>query len=76
MLEKLFGLTPTEANVATAFAQGLRTVDIARQFDISPTTVAFHKRNLFEKTQTHRQADLVALLLSLPVAEVSPSFER
>jgi len=76
MLETLFNLTPTEANVATAFAQGMRSVDIARQFDISPTTVAFHKRNLFEKTQTHRQADLVALLLSLPVAEVSPSFER
>lgn len=76
MLEKLFGLTPAEANVATAFARGLRTADIARQFDISPTTVAFHKRNLFEKTQTHRQADLVALLLSLPVGEMSPSFER
>lgn len=76
MLESLFGLTPTEANVATAFARGMRTADIASEFEISPTTVAFHKRNLFEKTQTRRQADLVALLLSLPIATASPSFER
>lgn len=76
MLESLFGLTPTEARVATAFAQGMRTADIAREFDISPTTVAFHKRNLFEKTQTRRQADLVALLLALPVVNRPPSFER
>lgn len=65
-LESLFGLTPTEAQIANAFADGLRTEEIARQFRISSTTVNFHKRNLFEKTGTNRQADLIALLLSLP----------
>lgn len=67
-LESLFGLTRTEAQIANAFAEGKRTEDIAAQFNISTTTVNFHKRNLFEKTNTNRQADLIALLLSLPVS--------
>lgn len=71
VLESLFGLTPTEAQVANAFADGKRTEEIAEQFNISTTTVNFHKRNLFEKTGTNRQADLIALLLALPGAEVS-----
>lgn len=67
-LESLFGLTRTEAQVANAFAEGKRTEQIATQFGISSTTVNFHKRNLFEKTGTNRQADMIALLLSVPVS--------
>ena len=65
-LEALFQLTPMESRVAWAFAQGMRSEIIAQTFNISITTVAFHKRNIFQKTQTNRQADLVALLLTLP----------
>lgn len=65
-LESLFKLTPTEGRIAWAFAQGLRSEQIAERFDISLTTVAFHKRNIFQKTNTNRQADLIALLLTLP----------
>lgn len=68
VLESLFGLTPTEAQIANAFAHGKRTEEIACAFSISTTTVNFHKRNLFEKTSTNRQADLIALLLSLPIS--------
>ncbi|HZJ94106.1 MAG TPA: response regulator [Thiopseudomonas sp.] len=67
-LEALFQLTPMESRVAWAFAQGQRAEEIAQDFNISITTVAFHKRNIFQKTQTNRQADLVALLLTLPTA--------
>lgn len=67
-LESLFKLTPTEGRVAWAFAQGLRPEQIAETFDISLTTVAFHKRNIFQKTHTNRQADLIALLLTLPAS--------
>ncbi|WFE74961.1 response regulator [Roseinatronobacter sp. S2] len=66
-LESLFSLTPTEARVARYLAFGCRPDEIAREMDVAPTTVAFHLRNAFGKTGTHRQADLVALLLSLPV---------
>ncbi len=65
-LETLFQLTPMESRVAWAFSQGMRSEEIAQAFNISMTTVAFHKRNIFQKTQTNRQADLVALLLTLP----------
>lgn len=67
-LESLFRLTPAEGRVAWAFAQGLRPDQIAETFDISLTTVAFHKRNIFQKTYTNRQADLIALLLTLPAS--------
>ncbi len=67
LLNDLYDLTPAEARVAWAFTQGKRSDEIAAEFQISPTTVAFHKRNIFLKTQTHRQADLIALLLSLPL---------
>ncbi|MFW8567284.1 response regulator [Orrella sp. 11846] len=67
-LETLFKLTPAEGRIAWAFAQGLRPEQIAEAFEITLTTVAFHKRNIFQKTQTNRQADLIALLLTLPAS--------
>lgn len=64
VLSGLFGLTPTEAEVARGLAHGRRTDEIASDLSISATTVAFHLRNLFDKTGTHRQADLIALILT------------
>lgn len=68
-LEAMFGLTRTEARVARHLALGLRPEAIAQQMGVAPTTIAFHLRNVFAKTDTHRQAELVALLLSLPLHE-------
>lgn len=62
-LSTSFGLTPTEARVAAALTQGKTLAQIAIDFDISRTTVAFHVRNIFQKTGANRQAELVALLL-------------
>lgn len=66
-LKEMFALTATEARVAHLLASGLRPEDIAREMGIAPTTIAFHLRNIFAKTDTHRQAELVALVLSLPL---------
>ncbi|HLS69490.1 MAG TPA: response regulator [Kiloniellales bacterium] len=63
LLVALFQLTPAEAQVARGLARGKRPVDIAREQKISQTTVAFHLRNLFAKTGTNRQADLIALVM-------------
>ncbi len=57
-------LTPTEARVALLLAQALRSEEVALELGVSASTVAFHLRNLFAKTATGRQADLVALVLS------------
>jgi len=64
----LFDLTPTEAEIAQALANGDRPADIAAERGVSSTTVAFHMRNLFEKTGVGRQADLIALILTTPLA--------
>ncbi|WP_099828002.1 response regulator [Oceaniglobus indicus] len=71
-LRQLFDLTPTEACVARLVADGLRRDQVAERLGVSATTVAFHLRNIFDKTGTHRQADLVALILSMPMASVDP----
>ncbi|WP_099826495.1 response regulator [Oceaniglobus indicus] len=67
LLADLFGLTPTETRVAAALAGGARPADVARDLGISQTTIAFHMRNLFQKTGTNRQTDLVALILAGPM---------
>ncbi|MBA4501830.1 response regulator [Marinobacterium marinum] len=64
VVAKLFNFTPTEARIALALADGRRTEEIAVDLSISATTVAFHLRNLFQKTDTNRQADLIALILA------------
>lgn len=66
-LRDLFGLTPTEAKVARHLAAGLCPEEVAQEMGVANTTIAFHLRNVFGKTGTHRQAQLVALLLSLPL---------
>lgn len=72
VLRQLFDLTPTEANVARLVAEGLRRDQVAARLEISANTVAFHLRNIFDKTGTRRQADLVALILSMPMTWSDP----
>ncbi|MFG6584966.1 response regulator [Sulfitobacter sp. 1A12779] len=67
-LGQLFDLTPMEAQVTCLLAEGLRRNQIAERLAISGTTVAFHLRNIFAKTGVQRQAELVALVLSVPMA--------
>src|SRR5690606_27931780 len=62
-LSASYCLTPAEARIALALIEGKQLAQIAAYFDISRTTVAFHMRNIFQKTRTSRQAELVALLL-------------
>lgn len=58
-----FGLTPAELQVAALLAQGKTLLQIAADLGISRATVAFHLRHIFQKTDTNRQAELVARLL-------------
>jgi DNA-binding NarL/FixJ family response regulator len=66
-LVRLYRLTPTETRVALLLIDGKRLDQIAEELDIAQTTVVFHLKNLFRKTDTHRQADLVRVLLSVPL---------
>ena len=67
VLASLFGCTSAEARLAAALVAGKRLEEIGEEFGVKPTTITFHLQNLFQKTHTHRQADLVALLIRATV---------
>jgi DNA-binding CsgD family transcriptional regulator len=61
-LQKMFGLTSAETNLALRLAQGDAPLEIARSWRLSRTTIRSQLASLFAKTETRRQAELVALL--------------
>jgi DNA-binding response OmpR family regulator/DNA-binding CsgD family transcriptional regulator len=66
-LVRLYNLTPAETRVALMLIDGKRLDQIAGELEVAQTTIVFHLKNLFRKTETHRQADLVRVLLSVPL---------
>jgi DNA-binding CsgD family transcriptional regulator len=64
-LRAAFGLTPAEARLARQIARGDSLEDIAERHQVSLGTVRVQLKSLFQKTQTHRQAQLVSLLARL-----------
>jgi DNA-binding CsgD family transcriptional regulator len=66
MLKRLYALTPREAALAALLLRGLDLREAAAQLDISMNTARTHLRLIFEKTDTHRQGELVYLLLRGP----------
>ena len=62
-LRSLFDLTPAEARVAAALMQGDDLRKIAADNRIAVETVRRHLKSIFSKTDTHRQSQLVAMLL-------------
>lgn len=65
VLRRLFGLTHAEALVATAVLRGDGLRRIAEELSLSLSTVKTHLQHVFDKTDTHRQAELVRLLMSI-----------
>jgi DNA-binding CsgD family transcriptional regulator len=70
MLVSLYGLTETEARLASALSGGHSVESAASLLRIQPTTARTHLKSVFRKTGTSRQQDLVRLLTSL--SSVSP----
>ena len=66
-LVRLYNLTPSETRVALMLIDGKRLDQIAEELEVAQTTVVFHLKNLFRKTDTNRQADLIRVLLSVPL---------
>ena len=63
-LRALYALTRAEARVAARIAQGEAVAAIATALGIGRATVRSHLRELFAKTGTRRQAQLVRVLLA------------
>lgn len=67
LLRCLFGLTAAEADISIRLVHGAELSSIAEELTVSITTVKTHLRNIFAKTQTHRQAELIRVRLSAAV---------
>jgi len=62
-LRRLYGLTPAEARLAQALVAGEHLNDIAEHLGITKETARSQLKAVFAKTDTHRQAELVRVLL-------------
>ena len=63
ILEQVFGLTKSEARVASRLMCGESLHTIAETFGVAVGTVRAQMKSIFAKTHTHRQAELVSLLM-------------
>lgn len=64
LLVSVHGLTRTEARLAGLMAQGLNPSEAAQRMGVGITTVRSHLRQLFRKTGTRRQAELVRRIVA------------
>ena len=67
LLGMLFDLTPTEARVAAEVANGRSLDEVAGELGIGIGTVRWHVKRIMSRTDTHRQAELVRVILRSPV---------
>jgi DNA-binding CsgD family transcriptional regulator len=65
LLQQVFGLTRGEARLASQMLCGKSLQDIAEASGVSIGTVRSQAKAVLTKTDTHRQAELVALLTRL-----------
>jgi DNA-binding CsgD family transcriptional regulator len=74
VIARAFGLSPAETRLAMLIGGGTSLEDAAEQLGIARETSRSQLKIVFAKTGTHRQAELVALLVRLPkVARRGPS---
>jgi DNA-binding CsgD family transcriptional regulator len=62
MLTGLESLTPSERRVADVAAKGLTTRQIAETLFVSPKTVEFHLRHIYQKLDIASRGELAKLI--------------
>lgn len=65
LLRRLYGLTRAEAEVALRVMRGDGLKPISDEMSLSVATLKTHLQHVFTKTGTHRQAELVRLLMAI-----------
>ncbi|WP_168220273.1 helix-turn-helix transcriptional regulator [Azospirillum thermophilum] len=63
-LRVVFGLTRLEAKIVVNLVNGLSPEECAQQLRISVHTIRAYLKQIFSKTGTHRQANLIRLVLA------------
>lgn len=63
-LREMYGLTPAEERLAQLILQGLRLHEAEAALGIRHSTARTHMKRIYAKTGTHRQVELVRLLIT------------
>lgn len=63
-LYSFYHMTPAEARLAALIVEGRTLAEAARELRITKNTARTHMKRIYAKTVTHRQADLVRLLIA------------
>jgi DNA-binding CsgD family transcriptional regulator len=63
VLKELFSLTPAEARVTALLIGGNSLDEVASELCVSLETIRTHMRRVLAKTATHRQGELISLVL-------------
>jgi DNA-binding CsgD family transcriptional regulator len=72
ILRQLYALTPAETEIANGLMTGYDLEEIAQLRRVSVATIRSQMKSLLAKTDTHRQADLLRLLSTIPRTMPSP----
>jgi DNA-binding CsgD family transcriptional regulator len=67
IISVLFDLTPSETRVLVALMSGKGVAYAARQLNITELTARTHLKHIMDKTDTHRQAQLIRLVFQLTI---------
>jgi DNA-binding CsgD family transcriptional regulator len=66
LMRMIYGLTPTESRFADLLLEGLIVREVADRLGITIETARFHLKRVLAKTATHRQTELMRIMLLLP----------
>lgn len=66
LLSTIFHLSPAECKVSLALLNGFSIKEIAQKHKVQPDTIKKQIQSIYEKTSTHKQTELVKLLLNFP----------
>lgn len=75
VIQGLYDLSPAEASVAEGIAKGLSLSEIASNRNVTVTTVRNQLKQIFLKSGTHRQTELVKLLQGLVKSSLAGGIE-
>ncbi|MDF1529668.1 MAG: LuxR C-terminal-related transcriptional regulator, partial [Sedimenticola sp.] len=63
LIQQRYQLTKAETAITLFLIQGRETKEIIELLDIQRETLKTHLKNIFQKTHTHRQAELISVIL-------------
>lgn len=76
VLERLFGVTPAESRLLVALVDGFSLDEAAEQFKVSKNTLRNQLNQIFRKTETSKQSELVRMVLTSPAPVLMSSMRK